>query len=566
MFTRLKAGIVDVANKIKTGGGIVLSAIPGIAIVAARAGSGVFNAAKFSDYLAQILNLPILGSQLPIGIILSSVGLIGAGVTNVYTRFFNSYRRGRSSKKNLPTPQPKNAISTKLLNEDSSDVENQTVSEEKQQITPTCCSPGIGPRNIRYTMAHMVYFVYGFGSGSSGVLSMNSLINLMQLWLKFEYDGTCGENQSEAYKIVVANTAMALLIFANVLSFIFYNVPALREYYVKLFIQKRLFTDDGQLFLDDCELKSNDEVLSAKDGFLYNDETGEIILKYTDEIFTHDGRKLSLKNGWSEISYLNRASVFFGASLGTIGIWYGNHNLVGSLNSKTLCHIGWIIPDTAITINAAVGSSTFFAVTSMMTFGALFNKQEKARQVSPTEQIVNTQNSKSVFGCMENFIRLSVTANAFNIGLGTFVAFTSLPETLLGLQGLANHGAVIGGGIFAGVASAYCQVTNDGEGVERERLARIKLLKEAKETQTANTSETTTPELNSNKDSFYHYPVTASISINRANHDPRLFRSSSQLNRGSINRKTMQWPETEEPPEGIGFLPSLSRRASQVTT
>src|SRR5206468_2586380 len=84
--------------------------------------------------------------------------------------------------------------------------------------------------------------------------SMNALIGLMQLWMKFEYEGKCGENQSETYKIVLANLATALLIYANVLSFIKYNIPVLRIFVLQLFILTRLFTENKELFQNTCKL------------------------------------------------------------------------------------------------------------------------------------------------------------------------------------------------------------------------------------------------------------------------------------------------------------------------
>jgi len=292
-------------------GKAILSAIPGLAIVTARGGGGVFNAFKFADHLSHLLKKPEINSTSPAGITLATVGLTGAVVVNTYTRFFNLYRKESAAKK---TP-----LEEKLLG-----------NNPEKPKDPSCCYPGVetGSWNVGYKISQVVNGIYCWGSGSSGIVNMHSIVNLCLLLTHLEYNGKCGKDQSSPEKLVIVNLAMLLLIHANVKSFIKYNIPRLREYYRKLFIEE----------------------------------------------------------GWRDVSYKNYFGVVISAGLSTIGVWFGNQSLVHIARDEMFCHIPgghYFTPsDNGFKIVSAVGATANFITSGFMTTGAIFNSRTQIENQS----------------------------------------------------------------------------------------------------------------------------------------------------------------------------------------
>ncbi len=573
MFTRLKSGVSSATNFVKRAVSVVINAVPGLALVAARAGSGVFNASKFSDYLARLLNVPALSSQSAFGIALASIGLIGAGVTNLYTRFFNSYRRELSNQKALPPvtqDKMKVAAQAKLLDanfipSESIDFESQLTYTEEKEIKATFCHPSLNTHSwsLGYKASQVVNVIYGFGSGSSGIVSMNSLIGLLQLWMKFEYEGKCGENQSDTYKIILANLATALLIYANLKSFAKYNVKINRCNIEFLFYSTRLFDEDGELYVGKLYDENHQELplVANKQGYLIDSETNERVLRHSSNLYKSDGTKLILQSGWNEISNCDRFGVLVGVILGTIGIWYSNQNLISIFRDKTLCHMFALfgehnvaVPDGIAKTISATGAIANFITNGISTLGAILNQQENARLArEQTDSEQSEQTAKSEFGYMQPVVTGCIFANAVNMAEGTFVACTSLPHTLANRDDLTTHPVTIGFSVIAAALAFKYQLALDRQGETVEKEVRRQLRENQQpatplitvETSHSVAEETTSVPIPIASDTQFEYP-RGSLSQNC---DPRLFG-------GSLQRST-QIASSFDPDAGdLGFVPN----------
>ncbi|MEO8402820.1 MAG: hypothetical protein ABI597_13695 [Gammaproteobacteria bacterium] len=615
-YSRFVAGCKKAGSLIKTGFSVARRSVLGSSIVAARGGTSVFNAFKFADYWAKYFKTDSINANSWPGLLAAMIGLIGALGTATTTRFFNLYRKESASKTKKPaettTPAESkydsssaaDSLSENLLQSNApsdlglKDLEVSTsqkpTDEKKEEKKPealdkeaTCCYPGVDTNswNIGYKLSQLLAAMYGFGSGTSGILSAGNLIILMQKVFSFEYEGSCGDNESSAAKIVLENFLMLLLIYANVQSLRKYNVPALREYYRKLLLEARLFTPDGFLYSDDAELcdesgqplnlhtsegnlydeEENLQViwdqrlftpetfaelklkrgkLYTPDGLLYNegnvcDQEGKPLnlesqrgklfnksenreltsaeikkLTESQKLYTADKRKYELffKKGWREVGWLSYLEVFVGATLGSIGVFFSNQNLIGIFRSHTLCHLFPSIGEihsTGAKIFSGIGALANFAVSAQMSTGANFNKQETER-LEQKDTFAEAQNeanapskdaadiaeekeekqpekaaNRSPFGCFNAPILGCIYENAVNNGMGTFAACTNLPDSLAGRPDLTTTPLTIALSTAAAILNARNIYKLDMEGKIREENTRRKLQKAADELKAA---------------------------------------------------------------------------------
>jgi len=374
MFSRFKETLSSKGDLLKRGLTASYHAIPGLIYVISKGGSAVFNSFKFSDYLARLFNYSEIGSKSPVGIILSTAALTTALVTTLYTRFFNMYHNENSKKK---IPHSAATLNDNLLG---------NVSERKAN----CCYPGVDTDSwdLGYKSSQIINVIYGFGSGCSGILSMNSLVNLFQLWLQSNYDSKCDNNESDPYKIVMVNLATALLIYAILLSYCKYNIPALREYYRKLFIEQ----------------------------------------------------------GWRDLTYWSLFESMMAAALSSVSVWFSFHEIANMVSDDMLCHMlgqaNVEVPEIVTNLIAGVEASSTFINMALLTSGANINKLKKAREAKDINHPSEAKTT-SEFGWMEKPLGIAIIGNAFNMGFATYVATADLPNTLAHRADLTTHPVTI---------------------------------------------------------------------------------------------------------------------------
>ena len=396
MFSRFKPKISSVVKieNLKRGTIASVRAIPGIAFMAGKGGSAIFNVIRFNDYFARYFNDLKMDSRSPMGIAISTIALMIALLTTLYTRFFNMYR----VKKPLP------ARENRLL---QTDEELEMLPKE-----PTCCSPGIvtDSWHVGYKFSQVINTIYGVGNASTVFLSVNSVVNLVDRWMKTEYNGKCSVNESRLYKIILVNIATLIMLYAIIQSFRKYNVHATRKYYLKLFME----------------------------------------------------------NGWHEFSRRNKTEIIVASLLNAICYWYTFHAIATMVSENILCHISgdadFELPDAITKLLAGVLSFANFFATILLASGAVFNKQQHAE--------ISQENKTSELGRMRKVLDVVIYGNALIFGAAAFNAFVNLPETVANRVDLTTHPAMIIGGFLTFIFVARIQHNLDRESLAQEEISR----------------------------------------------------------------------------------------------
>lgn len=397
------------------------------------------------------------------------------------------------------------------------------------------CYPGTQANSfsLSYLLSQLMAGFYCIGSGASTILNVASLIKLLETWISFEYDSKC-DDHSNLSQLIAVNFANLILLYANLYSFKKYNVPALREYFKNLFLEKRLFNPiTNKLFAEYKLLRKVDadnaiplkskitgtynnstEDFYCMNGKLYN-KASERVNYYKGTLKNQDNEELILHNGFWEISGQNKLEVFVGITLGSICIFYNNQHLNETVFDTIICHLVSIDKNLTNTdtfkfysiLSASSGAFANFIINGMMTLGAIFNKHERARKkeeyrllLDPNAQTAIENNSRWQKICsffrrlvtlptveknmefgdvLRRILTLCVWSDGWTTAQSTFTAVTDLPNSTANRDDLIYHPAIIATAIVSCIITAKNSMALDIEGLARESENR-RLIREAR--------------------------------------------------------------------------------------
>ncbi len=366
----------------------------GVVLVIARGGSALFSVSNFLEYW----DIPAINSKSTLGVITATVGLVSTVVTITYTRFWNIVRKA-SAKKKLSDQRP---LDENLL-------------EAQPERHASWCRPGVETNALNsttYLFFQFTHALYGLGSGSAGILSAYSLMKFFQNVTHFEYASTC-DHEENIEKVAALNVAMIMLFYANYLSFSFYNLAALRDYFEKLVIEK----------------------------------------------------------GYRDIKWYDYLTLMGSSLLGSLGVWFATVKLLEIVQDNTLCPIfnfNFSMPGWMIKMISGINASGNFCTVSLLGAGSMHHTEISAQQAGKKE-------NPSELGCMELPLKLSIWGNCFfNAGWGTFISLVMLPKTMFDQEELTKHPAVIASAIPFAFCAMYLQYILDTESTLREKKARRK--------------------------------------------------------------------------------------------
>lgn len=419
-FNRFLGGLTAVKNTTANLLGETSRRVPGVLKVTGMGYMGIFTGSKAAAYIHNVEDGldTYLGLVLAIGFCVATMGDCIVG------RYFFMVRR--ANQKNFKTPPitPAAVIDAGQT--------NRLPNHPDRYPEAGFISHGQGHQtlitNALYVGLNITASFYMLNSGISGFLSQFSFTDLITRIPGLSYDGTCGPNQSEIWKIALDAAGGAAYGFASSYSFLKYNFARGREYMIHLRMEGK-----------DCD--------DSKCSHIH----------------------------WKNVTWNTILETMLSVIPNVIGTAFSTAHTWLLLYSNIFCHMklpGY--PPALLTfLNVEAAENNFF-ITTLMNLIAVQKRNSQIQKKELYQALEDVPELKRLVYA----IRLCNFFNAVGQGWNTFLGMTTLPGLFNDdLKSLAYEPGMIVAGAVLGLIQIRCQFAVSTECFFQEVMERAKINK-----------------------------------------------------------------------------------------